>query len=141
MQKAAVRTSSQIIIPRAKLLHPCAGGLRAGVCHAGHGPEHVEEIAGVTGVTLRAVRGEAHAREELRAFGFAQQAEEHRNHAALAIVLVILDPRMMIAVRDGSFANVEAQQSSAALDGEIHRWIFDTRFTSQHERDRQWNAG
>jgi hypothetical protein len=84
----------------------------AGLSHAGHGPEDVEEIARVSGVPLRSVRGDAHAREELRAFGFTEQAEEHRNHAALAVVLVVLDPRMMIAVRNRSFADVEAQQSA-----------------------------
>ena len=140
MRKAAVPLPREIKIPRAKLLHPRARGLRAAVRHAGHGPEHVEEIARVSGVALGAVRGQAHACEELRALGLAEQVEQHRDHAALAVVLMVFDPRMMIAIGDASFADVETQQTRSALDGLRDLRILHTRAASQHQPDGERDA-
>jgi hypothetical protein len=40
----------------------------------------------------------------------AEQVEQHGRHAALAVVVVGLDPRVVVAVGDGTLVDVEPQQ-------------------------------
>ena len=109
--------------------------MRAGQRHSGQGPEHVEEVARVPGVALGAVRGDAHAREVRGGLGVAEQVEQQRGDAVLAVVVVRLDPRMVVAVGDAALADVEADQPRALLDRRVERRIVDARLARQDEGD------
>ena len=52
-------------------------------------------------------------------------------HAALAVVLVGLRPRVVIAVGHRTLADVEAQELGAALDGEIEGGILESGLAGQ----------
>ena len=88
-------------------------------------------------VALRSVGGDAHAGEELRAFRLAQQVEQDGGHSALAVVFVGLNPRVMVAVGNRAFADVESQQAGAEFDGAGHLRVFHARLAGQHQRNGQ----
>jgi hypothetical protein len=79
------------------------------------------------------VRGDTHAGEELRAIRFAEQVEQDGGHAALAVVFVVLDPRVMVAIGNRPFADVEPQQPGAEFDGAGHLRVFHARLARQHQ--------
>ena len=83
------------------------------------------------------MRGDAHTREKLRAFRLAQQVEENRGHSTLAVVLVGLNPRVVVAIGNRTLADVKAQQFRTAFNGEIHRRFFHAGFAGQHQRNGQ----
>lgn len=83
VQKTAIGSLREVEIPRAEFLHPRSGRVRAAVCNAGHGPEHVEETAGVSCIALGAVGGQAHARKELGALGLTSEVKKNGGHSAL----------------------------------------------------------
>ena len=141
MDESAVPAAGEIVIPRPEFRHPNPGRLRAGLRNAGHRPGHVPEISGVPGVALVAVAGERHAGEILGAIGFPDEVEEDGGHAVLAVVVVVLDPRCVVAVWDGTFADVKAQQLEAALDGEIELGILHPRHARHDERSGERHPG
>ena len=81
----------------------------------------------MTRVPFRSVGGDAHAREEFRAFRFTEQVEQHGGHSALAVVLVVFDPGMMVAVGNSAFADVKAEQRGTAIDRLIEGGILYAR--------------
>ena len=87
------------------------------------------------------MRSDAHAREELRAFRFTEQVEQYGGHSALAVVLVVLNPGMMVAVGNRAFADVKAQQLGTALNRQIQGRVFHARLASHHQRNRQRQTG
>jgi hypothetical protein len=89
-------------------------------------------------IALAPVRGDAHAREVLRRLDIAEQVEHQRRGAVLAVVVVRVDPRVVVAVGHAPLADVEADQPGALRSiasssfGLVH-----ARLAGQDERDRQ----
>ena len=110
MIETAIPLAGEVVIPLAEFLHPRARGVRSGKRDAGHGPKDVEIISRVAAIAFRAVRAEAHVREELGALGFIHQVEQHGGHPALAVVFVGLHPRRVVTVGNASLADIEPQQ-------------------------------
>ena len=141
MRVAAIPAAGQVERPGAELLHPGPGRARAGEGDPGHRPQHVEVVAGVPAVALRSMRGNAHPREELGLLLLAECVEQDRRHAALAVVVVRLDPRVVVTVGDGTLARVEPQQPGTPFDGGSHLGILHPRFPCQHQPDGQYQPG
>ena len=140
VDESPVPAPREVEVPAAEFPHPGARRFRPRSRDTRHRPQDVEEIPGVSRVSFRTVGRHAHAREECRGLRIAEQVEEHRGHPALAVVVVILDPRMMVAIRDRALSGVEAQEFRAALDRQVQRRVLHTRFPRQHQRDGQGNA-
>ena len=47
---------------------------------------------------------------------------------------------MMIAIRNGSFADIEAEQAGTAINGEVNRPILNASLSCQHQPDGQWHT-
>lgn len=139
MKECAVPTARQVVVP-AELVHPRTSGVPTGNSHAGHRPQHVEEIAGVPLVSLAAVRGEAHPRKVLGGFAVAQQAKHHCGNAVLAVVVMGLDPRSVVAVGNAALSHVEPQKPHAFFDGLVQGRIVHARLTRQDQRNSQRHA-
>ena len=67
----------------------------------------------MTLIALGAVGSDGHVREELTGIRIRFQVKEHRRHLVLALVPVIFDPRVVIAVGDGTLADIETHQVEA----------------------------
>ena len=92
-------------------------------------------------VALAAVRGDAHPREVRGGLRLSEEVEEDRGRAVLPVVVVGLDPRVVVAVRDASLPDIEADEAGAALDRGVERGIGDARLAREDERDQERNAG
>ena len=129
----SVPPACEVEIPCAEFLHPCAGSIRSGLCHAGHRPCHVPEISGMSAVALGTVGGQAHSREIAGGLRFIQQVEKHGGHAVFAIVIVAFDPRRMIAIGYRSLARIKPEQLRAALDGAVEGCVLDACGARHHQ--------
>ena len=127
-------TTCEVVIPSAEFLHPCAGGFGTGLGNARHGPCHVPEISRVTRIALGAMAGETHAGKIFGGFGFLNEIEQHRGHAVFTIVVMVLNPRIVIAVWNGTFAFEETQKFQTAFDRNIHFRIIDPGFFGENQR-------
>ena len=61
MDKGAVPATSQIEVPASKFVHPGTGGVMPRAGNPRHRPQHVEEVSGVTAVSLGSMAGDTHA--------------------------------------------------------------------------------
>ena len=86
------------------------------------------------------MRGKTHPRKEPGTSGFIQQVEQHGGHPALAVVVVGLHPRPVVAVGNAAFANIKPQQPRTALDGNGNLGVVDSGGARHHERNRQGHA-
>jgi hypothetical protein len=112
----------------------------AGPRGADRSPEEPEVVAGVPEFDFRVAR-ERRAREEARRAGVAEQVERHGRLRVLAVVVVQVPERRVVAVGDRALADEEAEERGGPLDRRADLRIADAAFLGEHEPEHATEAG